>query len=143
VRKTRQTLPCPVQEPKQALKPAAAVPSPASGANAFAPPLSARIRASLTAAEVRIPAVLVSLIQRQADFSGCQRKTRALAEELAASVQCAESLARERDWSQRRLAARLGFCPRTWRRIKNLNVNPEDWLQRLRAALSRLRPQTI
>lgn len=122
-------------------KPASAVFTRESGANACAPPLRARIRASLMSAEVRIPSILASLIQRQSEFTRQQRNSKALAAELTAAVQSAESLAQTEEWSQRKLAAKLGLCPRTWRRIRSLKVNPADWLPKIRSAIPRLKPQ--
>jgi hypothetical protein len=122
-------------------KPASAVFTQRSGANVFAPPLRARIRASLATGEVRIPAILANLIQRQSEFTRQQSNSKALAAELTAAVQRVESLAQAEEWSQRKLASNLGLCPRTWRRIRSLKVNPADWLPKIRSAIPRLKPQ--
>jgi len=122
-------------------KPASALLTHPSGAKRFAPPLGARIRASLASSEVRIPAILTAHIQRQARFTRQQAAGNALAAELAAAVQGAESLGQEGKWSQRKLAAKLGLCPRTWRRIRSLKVNAADWLPKIRSAIPHLKPQ--
>lgn len=120
-------------------KPASALLTRPSGAKRFAPPLGARIRASLARSEPQIPAILTDSIQRQAEFTRQQAAGNALAVELAAAVQGAESLAQEAKWSQRKLAAKLGLCPRTWRRIRSLKVNPADWLPKIHSAIPRLK----
>lgn len=121
-------------------KPASAVFARPSGASPFAPPLRARIGLLLSQSKVRIPSILTNSIRRQSEFTHKRAAADALANELTVAVQCAESLAQEENWSQRKLAAKLSFCPRTWRRIQNLNVNPADWLPKIRHSLSRLKP---
>jgi len=125
---------------QDARKPPSAVLTPKSGATPVAPPFSAQIRAILKSSEVRIPAILTASIQRQARFTQQQAASNALAAELAVAVQGAESLGQEGKWSQRKLAAKLGFCPRTWRRIRSLKVNPADWLPKIHSAIPRLKP---
>jgi len=122
-------------------KPASAVLTPKSGATPLAPPFSAQIRAILKSSEVRIPAILTAHVQRQAKFTRQQAAGKALAAELAVAVQGAESLGQEGKWSQRKLAAKLGFCPRTWRRIRSLKVKAADWLPKIRPAILHLKPQ--
>ena len=133
--KTQQ--PAFVQEPSE---PAFAVLTHKSGATPIAPPFSARIRAILTAPEVRVPAMVTEMIQRQAEFTKRQGNSEALTAELIATVQHLDSLALAKEWSQRKLAAKLGLCPRTWRRIRSLSVNPADWLPKVRTAMCQLKP---
>jgi septal ring factor EnvC (AmiA/AmiB activator) len=113
----------------------------ASGANRFAPGLRARIRAALAQSKARIPAIIAEQIARQAEFSRKQARASSLETDLRSEIQQLQSLAEKQKWSERKLAAKLGFCPRTWRRVRDLNVNPADWLSRLRKALARLNPE--
>ena len=81
---------------------------------------------------------MTATIQRQAAFARQQAASRAAAVQLADAVQAAESVARNENWSQRRLAAKLGFDPRTWRRMRNLALNAAVWLPKLRPAVAAL-----
>ncbi len=132
---------CPAPHAFALRKSASALLTHPSGAKRFAPPLGARIRASLASSEVRIPAILTDSIQRQAGFTRQQAASNALAAELATAVQGAESLAQEAQWTQRKLAAKLGLCPRTWRRIRSLEVNPADWLPKIHSTIYEQRRQ--
>jgi hypothetical protein len=90
---------------------------------------------------VRIPAILTDSIQRQAGFTRQQAAGNALAAELHEVIQRLDSVAKDEDLSQRKLAAKLGLCPRTWRRIRSRNANPADWLPKIYSAIPRLNPR--
>ena len=125
---------------QDARKPASAVLTPKSGATPLAPPFSAQIRAILKSSEVRIPSILTDSIQRQAEFTRQQAAGEALAAELHEVIQRLDSVAKDENWSQRKLAAKLGLCPRTWRRIRSLDANLAAWLPKIHSAIPRLKP---
>jgi ribosome-binding protein aMBF1 (putative translation factor) len=47
--------------------------------------------------------------------------------------------AEQEDWSQRKLAAKIGITPRTFRRIRAGQVHPSTWLPKIESAVFRLK----
>jgi len=122
----------------KASSPPSAASEPASEANRFAPPLRARIRASLMKSGVRIPAIVAFHIREQQALIDSNRSSAAARADLERAVFILMEKARDENWSQRKLAKKVGFCPRTWRRIRESRVNPAVWLPKLRPALAKL-----
>ena len=106
-----------------------------SGATPLAPPLAAQIRAVLNRAEPRLPAITQAHIARQRAFNEKQAAWPALQSAIRTVLDYAE----RQKWSHRKLAAKIGLCPRTWRRIRAGKVNADLWLPKIQAATSSLK----
>ncbi len=103
-----------------------------SGPNANGPALRARIRAALDESRVQIPAIVTRLIREQVEFNRRAAHQASLAGELKGLISRLQDRAKSENWSERQLARKLGLSRSTWQRIRNLQINPGDWLPQLR-----------
>lgn len=86
--------------------------------------------------EVRPVGCLARLISE----AGAQAECRLAYGRLQASVNALLSRARTEAWSQRELSRRAGIPFRTWRRVRDGQVDALAWLPKLQPALARLTP---
>jgi len=121
------------------LEPASAVLSRASGPDANGPLPSARLAAILAPANPPKLKFLDKLIAEQKEYDASRVRALTDSEEFSQLIRALNFAAELREWSQRRLAAKIGLPKSTWQRVCQANVNPAEWLPRLRTAAARLR----
>jgi hypothetical protein len=107
-------------------------------ARALPRPLCARIRLAITESEAAKLGILDRWQAAQLRQAKRALKQAWLAGEFQRSVEALLQRAATEEWSQRKLAMRAGLSFRSWRRIRDRNVNPAAWLPKLRAALEGL-----
>ena len=118
--------------------PASAVPSRPSGPNRNGPLSRARLAHILAPGNSSKLKFLDKLIAEQKNFDANRAQTANHSAALVRLVAAVQGRAALEEWSQREVCARLGFTRTSWQRLCAGQVNPIEWLPRLRDAAHRL-----
>lgn len=122
-------------------KPATAAPavlSRPSGPNRNGPLCSARVAQILAPGHSLKLTFLDQLLAEQKQFEASRAQSAGQFAALSELVAKIQDRATGEEWSQREVCARLGITRTSWQRLCAGQVNPAEWLPRLRDAATRL-----
>jgi hypothetical protein len=122
--------------------PASAVLSRPSGPNRNGPGCSARMAAVLASSNQSKLTWLAKLITEQQQFNDRQAVIQNATGEVAFVVAALQAKAEAEEWSERKLAAKVGLPRTTWQRVCSGGVPAPEWLPKLREACTRLHVPT-
>jgi ribosome-binding protein aMBF1 (putative translation factor) len=122
--------------------------TPETAQNACCAGLRAGIKRALDVSRLPNSGFVARQIAIHQEFAARQAAKTTVATRLQTALNRLEEIAATEDWSQRKLAAKLGFRESTFRLIKSGHADSNHWLPKLEAAVRRLstlavRPSTL